>query len=77
MVVRVWDRPQPGDVKENFFKEATVPPLSSVTVKEVVTDNGGRDWSAEIVTGPGQGDVFSIKHTGNRMLLIPARSCHS
>lgn len=73
--VRIWDRPQPGDVKENFFKEAPVSPLSRVTVKEVVTDNGERDWSAEIVAGPGVGEVLSIKHTGDRLVVIPARVC--
>ncbi len=75
--VRIWDRPEPGDAKQNFFKEATVSPLSRVTVKEVVTDNGERDWSAEIVAGPGTGEVLSIKHTGDRVVVVPARLCSS
>lgn len=75
--VRIWDRPEPGNVKQNFFKEVTVSPLSRVKVKEVVTDNGERDWSAEIVAGPGTGEVLSIEHTGDRLVVVPARHCSS
>lgn len=75
--VRVWDRPEPGDIKQNFYKEANVAPLNAVTIEEVVTEVGDRDWSAEILTGPGAGEVLSIKHTGNRVVVIPARLCTS
>jgi hypothetical protein len=74
--VRIWDRPAPGNLKQNFFKEATVSPVSRVTVK-VVTDNGERDWSAEILAGPGTGEVLPIKHTTDRLVIIPARLCSS
>lgn len=73
--VRVWDRPEPGDTKDSFFKERAVPPVSLLTIEEVVTDNGDRDWSAEILIGPGAGEVLSIKRSKNPVLVIPARLC--
>ncbi|MGH3119268.1 MAG: hypothetical protein ACRDQ2_19570 [Gaiellales bacterium] len=71
--VRIWDRPRPGNPKEDFFKDAAVRPLSKTKVKEVVTDVDDKGWSAEVIAGPGTGQVLPIRDS--RVLVLPARLC--
>lgn len=71
--IRIWDRPQPGNLAENFFKDVDIGPSSDVKVKEAVTDVGNKGWSAEVLAGPGAGELLHIGDS--RVLILPAHLC--
>lgn len=51
-----------------------VPPLTSVTAEDVLYDVDDNGSSAEIVEGPGRGEVLQLPH-GDEQIILPANLC--
>lgn len=74
VVVHLWENPDPTQARGDRPERVEVAPLSSVTAKDALNDVDKNGSSAEIVEGPGRGEVLRLAH-GARKVILPARLC--
>jgi hypothetical protein len=74
LVVRLWETPTPGGDSADDPEQVEVPPLDVAVARDALADVGDDGSAAEIVSGPGEGEVLFIPH-GDRTVIIPAGLC--
>jgi hypothetical protein len=74
LVVRLWETPTPGGDSADDPEQVEVPPLEVVVARDALAAVGDDGSAAEIVSGPGEGEVLFIPH-GDRTVIIPAGLC--
>lgn len=75
IVVILWETPMPRGAKSDRPTRVVVPALEKVESKDALADVGKDGSSAEIISGPGRGEVLFIPHGGDLVVIIPARLC--
>jgi hypothetical protein len=75
IVVNLWESPAPRGAKNDLPTHAVVPARSTVKVKDALADVGKDGSAAEIISGPGTGEVLSIPHGGDLVVMIPTELC--
>lgn len=75
IVVHLWETPTPGAAKNDLPARAVIPPLTKVEVKGALVDVGTDGSSAEIISGPGTGEIVFIPHGGDLMVIVPGELC--
>lgn len=75
IVVHLWETPTPGAAKNDLPARGVIPPLTKVEVKRALADVGTDGSSAEIISGPGTGEILFIPHGGDLMVIVPAKLC--
>lgn len=75
VVVNLWETPRPRGAKSDRPARVVVPALAKVEVKDALADVGDDGSSAEIVSGPGAGEVLFIPHGGDLVVIIPGKLC--
>lgn len=76
VVLNLWETPDPRTPRGDKPERVVVPPLSSVTAEDALHDVDENGWSAEIVEGPGTGEVLRFNQ-GDRKMIVPGRLCSS
>lgn len=76
IVVNLWETPTPRAETSDLPTQVVVPALQKVESKGALADVGNDGSSAEIISGPGVGEVLFIPHGGDLVVIVPARLCH-
>lgn len=74
VVVNLWENPDPKRAGGDDPERVVVPPLSTVTAKDALDDVDDNGSGAEIIEGPGRGEVLQLAH-GARKVILPASLC--
>lgn len=72
--VNLWETPRPAGDENDTPTKVRVPPRSLVTEKDALADVGEDGSSAEVVSGPGKGEVIFMPHD-ERIAILPGELC--
>lgn len=75
ITVDLWEAPTPAAAGNDTPTRVVVGPRSTAVAKDALADVGNDGSGAEIVAGPGTGQVLTIPHGGKLVVSIPATLC--
>lgn len=75
ITVDLWETPTPGAAGNDIPTRLVVGARSAAVAKNALADVGDDGSSAEIIAGPGTGEVLTIPHGGTLVVRIPASFC--
>ena len=75
ITVRIWDAPRPRATDVTFHTDVEVPPVALATAEGAVSDVGDEGFAAEILDGPGAGEVILVAGDQDRSVVLPADLC--
>jgi hypothetical protein len=75
ITVNLWETPTPAAAAKDTPTRVVVGPRSTAVAKDALADVGNDGSGAEIVAGPGTGQVLTIPHGGKLVVSIPTTLC--